>query len=158
MGVFSSRFSLLPLRTKPALSTKQLSTAPALSAIHQDLHPLKALLWSWGVTTAMQLILVRSLTWEHRGRQESHNCPWEGRKRNGQISEIAGSSLLAKQFVINLCVKTDGEPWGGGSAKTLRRGIFRSTVFCYYAGKLLLLMLPMTVLVFDTLKAWPCTI
>lgn len=110
----------------------------------------------------MHLILVMPPMWEHRGRQESNNYPWEGRKRNGHISEIARSSLLAKKFVINLHMKTDGEPWGGCSAKTLCRVIFRSTVFCYYAGKLWLLMLPVTVIVFDTqnrsLKAWPCTI
>jgi len=98
------------------------------------------------MTIAVHLMLVMSPTCEHRGRQESKNCPWEGRKRNGQILEIAGSSLLAKQFVINLHVKTDGEPWGGGFAKTLCRGIFRTTVFCYYAGKMLLLTLPMTAL------------
>lgn len=58
-------------------------------------------------------------------------------------------------------MKTDGTPWGSGSAKTLRREIFRSTVFCYYAGKLLLHTIPVTVVVFDiqnrSLKAWSCT-
>lgn len=44
---FSLFLSLQLLRIRPALSTKQLSTAPVPSATHQNLHPLKALLWSW---------------------------------------------------------------------------------------------------------------
>lgn len=51
-GIFTSTFffslflSLQLLRIRPALSTTQLSTAPVPSATHQNLHPLKALLWS----------------------------------------------------------------------------------------------------------------
>lgn len=94
--------------------------------------------------------------WEHRGRQEPSN-----RVREEKEMVKFGYKLSLKQFVINLCVKTDGTPWGSGSAKTLCRGIFRSTIFCYYAGKLLLHTIPVTVVVFDiqnrSLKAWSCT-
>lgn len=154
--------SLFAVRMRPARSTPQPPLAPTLSAIRWDLDPLKALLWGWSMTVTVQLMWVMTVSrWERRERSESHNCPCEKRKTNGEIWEIAGSSLLAKQIDINLCVKTDGKPWGGSSAKTLWRRIFRSRIFCYYAGKLLLLTLPRTVLVFDTqnrsLRAWSCT-
>lgn len=134
-------------------------TTKSFSHAHWDLQPSKPCCGA-----EERQLLCSWYKWWHLscGSTEgdrNQETVWEKEKKKKWWNFRDG--LLAKQFVINLSVKTDGKPQGSGSAKTLYRRIFRNTVFCYYAGKPLLHTIPVTVVVFDiqnrSLKAWFCT-
>lgn len=122
-------------------------TTKSFSHAHWDLQPSKPCCGA-----EERQLLCSWYKWWHLscGSTEgdrNQETVWEKEKKKKWWNFRDG--LLAKQFVINLSVKTDGKPQGSGSAKTLYRRIFRNTVFCYYAGKPLLHTITMTVVVFD---------
>lgn len=132
---------------RQALSTTQPSIPPSLSATHTEISSPQSL--AVGLKNDNCCAADTSDDISHVGAQRETGTKKLCERRKKKKWWNFRDGLLAKQFVINLSVKTDGKPQGSGSAKTLYRRIFRNTVFCYYAGKPLLHTITMTVVVFD---------